>query len=398
MAKSVCIVTGTFHPDVGGPTTYLMSLARQLVERGHRIAVITYGEEAPHLTYAYPVVRVSRRFSPLARLIVFTYQVLRIARSYDVLYVLDYGLPAVIANLVLRKRLVMKVVGDFAWEYCTRKSWIEDSIDEFQERRYGSLRVEFMRRLRNFYLFRASAVIVPSQYLRRLLERMGVATEKIHLIPNAVEEAAVVDGAGLRRAGTNPLALTVARLAPWKGVSGVIEALATLDRRIDLLVVGDGPERSRLERLARGVSADGRVVFAGELAPDEVARWLRTADIFILNSTYEGLSHALLEALRAEIPVITTRVGGNPEVIEHGVNGVLIEPGDLAAMKAWVTRILDSEGLRATFARNGRLKLKQFDWATVFEETERLLEGETDEHEVPAGPSITQATDGRWSH
>ena len=110
----ICIATGTFHPDSGGPPTYLLALGRELVARGHRVRVVTYGDDPARRCYPYPVTRVPRRLPLASRLALFAREVYRVGRDADLLFVSDYGLPATVANLALGKPVVMKIVGDFA--------------------------------------------------------------------------------------------------------------------------------------------------------------------------------------------------------------------------------------------------------------------------------------------
>jgi len=116
----ICVVTGTFHPEPGGPSTYLYNLLGDLVQRGHEVAVITYGDLEEEYDYTYPVMRISRRQPIPVRLIEFVYHILSIGRRYDLLFVNNYGLPAVVANAFLRKPMAIKLAGDFAWEYSIR--------------------------------------------------------------------------------------------------------------------------------------------------------------------------------------------------------------------------------------------------------------------------------------
>src|SRR5262245_34182254 len=92
----ICVVSGIFHPESGGPSTYLYHLMPALVERGHNLSVITYGEpvEGDDLHYPYPVTRLTRRTSIFKRILNFTQAVLRQGRSANLLFVSDYGLPA----------------------------------------------------------------------------------------------------------------------------------------------------------------------------------------------------------------------------------------------------------------------------------------------------------------
>ena len=101
---------------------------------------------------------------------------------------------------------------------------------------------------------------------------------------------------------------------------------------LELLVLGDGPERARLERQARALGLSDRVRFLGAGTRDDVIRLFRGADVALLTSAWENLPHTLLEALAVGTPVIATAVGGIPEVVRDGENGLLVPAGDIDAI------------------------------------------------------------------
>jgi glycosyltransferase involved in cell wall biosynthesis len=116
-------------------------------------------------------------------------------------------------------------------------------------------------------------------------------------------------------------------LVPWKCVDMVIEALVSCPD-IGLVIVGDGSERQRLEGFANTLNVADRVYFAGQARQAEAIHLMAACDFFVLNSTYEGLPHVVLEAMSLGLPVVATAVGGTPEVICEGDNGRLITPAD----------------------------------------------------------------------
>jgi glycosyltransferase involved in cell wall biosynthesis len=355
----LCITSGTFHPDVGGPPTYLYALADTLTRRGHRVRVVTYGE--PGGCYPYPVHRISRELPALLRLAKFGLAALREARGADVIYVNDYGLPPTAANLVLRRPLVMKIVGDFAWEYATRRGLIEPglSIDEFQRRRFGPA-VERVRVIQTAYARRADLIITPSEYLAEVVADWGVSRSKLRVIPNAPtptpdgpDREAVRRELGLDEADV--VVATLARLAPWKGVDVLIAALAAARQQapmLRLLVVGDGDERSALERQAAAL--DGAVRFTGQVPRERALALLEAADILALCSAYEGLSHVLLEGMAAGKPIVATAIGGNVELIRDGHNGLLVPYGDADTLATALARLATSPDLAARLGAQGR--------------------------------------------
>jgi glycosyltransferase involved in cell wall biosynthesis len=340
-------------------------LGRELVERGHRVEVVTYGDAPGGHRYPYPVRRVPRGLPVPKRLGLFVREIWRQGRTADLLYVNDYGLPAMVANLALRKPLVMKIVGDFAWEYAVRHGLVavDEPFERFQASRYGP-KVEALRRMQASYASRASRVIVPSTFVRWYVEGWGVSTDRVRVIENAVSDPTA--GLGADRAtvraelGIGPdqrVILAVARLTQWKGIDTVIRALRTLNltegNRNRLVVVGEGPDRARLEALAAELPI-GVVRFIGEQPRREVGRWMLASDLLALCSGYEGLSHVLLEAMAAGLPVLASDVGGNRALVKDGENGLLVPYGDVSAMAATLQRLLDDAELRTRLGATAR--------------------------------------------
>jgi glycosyltransferase involved in cell wall biosynthesis len=319
----ILIVTGIFPPDIGGPATYVPQIAEGLAQRGHAVTVVTLSDRLDHEDGGYPfrVIRLPRRaFKPwrMGRTVLV---LLRLGRRADVLFVNGLALESVLANFVLRKPLVMKVVGDLAWERATGRGWTADDFETFQRRRYG-LRIELLKALRSWWTRWADRVIVPSRYLALGVAGWGVPAEKIVVIYNAVEP---VDGVEplpvpLR---TPVKAVTVGRLVAWKQVNGLLEALTEVPE-LGLVVVGDGPERPRLERRARELGVQDRVYFAGRRPKKEALSLMAACDLFVLNSAYEGLPHVVLEAMALGLPVVATAAGGTPEVVRDGETGLLV--------------------------------------------------------------------------
>ncbi|GBL37275.1 hypothetical protein EMGBD1_09620 [Anaerolineaceae bacterium] len=225
----ICVVSGTFHPEAGGPPTFLFHLLPELVLRGHEVRVVAFGEPAAQPTYPYALQRVSRALPIPLRLLVFTAAVWRAGRQADVFFVSDYGLPVALVNAVLRRPVLLKNVGDFAWEFCTRHQWIAagQTIDEFQRAAHPA-RVRLLRALQRWYVCAATRVVAPSKYSAGLVAGWGVAAHKLSVIYNALQAApAPMARAAAREAvgAKGPLLLTVARLTPWKGIDTILRAM-----------------------------------------------------------------------------------------------------------------------------------------------------------------------------
>ena len=362
------LASGIFHPEPGGPATYLKSLLPALQESGWAPRVLTYGNDHPQ-AYPYPVTRIKRQRFPLryARYALAAREHLAWA---DLVYAQTIDLPLRGAQRLPR---VIKIVGDQAWERCVRKRWIPPhiGIDEFQSFA-GDVRVRWQKRARTRQIRAMDAVIVPSRYLRQLVMSWGIEEAKVRVIYNALSPPAAPrqSRAEIRAElgwTARPTLITVARLQPWKGIDHLLAALSELPE-LRLIIVGDGPDRSRLQALARPLG--DRVVFTGLLAANEAHRLMAAADGLALFSGYEGLSHTLLESLHLGTPVLASDKGGNSEIVKHGLNGLLVPHVDVAALRWGIQQLLDR---RDEYAANCRRGLERFSFRRMAGETDVLL-------------------------
>lgn len=362
----VLLVSNLFPPDIGGPATYVSRLAHDLYRRGHAVQLVVCAEDpSSGERLPFPVRRISRRlFMPLRMLVVLLW-VIWYARRADVVYVNGLELPGVLGARVAMKPAALKVVGDFAWEYAIRHGWTDDGIDQFQSTRY-SWKVELVRAVEHWYARNVDRVITPSHYLKGIVAGWGVPLDRITVIYNALTSR--FDGSLSRDEARRilglegVLVLTVARLYKWKNVDQLIRLVPLLPPASKLVVVGDGPEESSLKRLASELGVADRVVFAGRVPQPMVATYLRAADVFVLNTRYEGLSHTILECMDVGIPVVATAVGGNMELIEDGVNGFLVPVNDHKLIASAVRKLLYDGKVREDFIARSKERVKDASW------------------------------------
>jgi len=365
------IVTGIFPPDIGGPATYVPAMASELVKRGHRVVVVTLSEAVHDHSDEYPfrVVRLRRGLFKPIRIALSVAAIIRNGRDVDVLLVNGLYLEACIANLALRKPQVQKWVADWAWDRATNKRWVRSSLETFQ-RSWSGVRAELFKRLRNYCVSRADAVIVPSRYLGHMVAGWGVSHEKTITIYNAVEIPSV--SPSLIPLSTEIKLVTVARLITVKGVDQVIRAMVDCGTA-GLLVIGDGPERNRLENLVQALGLGDRVCFAGQRDRTDTLTLMAACDLFVLNSTHEGFPHVVLEAMSLGLPVVATAVGGTPELVHDGVNGVLYSAKSDGDLSEILSRLIASPNERARLAQAGRRSVEQFRRSTMIDRTEAVL-------------------------
>lgn len=378
------VLTGVFHPESGGFSTYLYHLLPLLVEQGHDVAVLTFGEppgDTQPDEYGYPVTRLSRQGTTLfQRVFGMIRHAVRFSRSAEVLLVLGYVQPLPFIRLShllssgAKPRIVLKIVGDYVWEYAYRTRRTRLDVVEFQQARLP-LHWELVRKLYHFAVRQADEVFVPSEHLVRLVRGWGVPSKKVHVIYNGIPDPQLyaVDRATLRQQlglpVDAPLLVTIGRLAPVKRIDIALEALRLLPADVQLVIVGEGVDRAELERLA----PPGRVHFVGRQEHEATLRYLRAADLFILSSATEGLAHVLLEAQIVGTPAVATAVGGNPEVVIDGENGCLVPPEHPQALADAIRELLDQPEVRARYAEAGYARRELFLWDSTVQQTIDLL-------------------------
>lgn len=370
------IASGIFHPEPGGPATYLHELLPALLKRGWEIRALTFSDSAGPHGEPYPVTRITRQFYPL-RMGRYAAASLPLVRWASVVYAHTLGLPLLGPRRAPR---VIKIVGDLAWERAVRRGWIPqgEDIDVFQtNRRYSPIVLADRDRCRR-EAASYDAVIVPSGYLGRMVAGWGVDEAKIRVIYNALppEYSAASETQAEARArlgldASRPIVLTVGRLLPWKGVDHLAVALQAVPEA-ELIVAGDGPALEAARAAAQAAGTAGRVRFLGRVGRGEMPLWMRAADYVALYSGYEGLSHTLLESLRAGTPVIASDRGGNPEVVEHGVNGLLVPHVDREALAAALAQAF-APGMRQRLAAGATAPDERFTFARMLSDTDAEL-------------------------
>jgi len=213
----------------------------------------------------------------------------------------------------------------------------------------------------------ASVTLVVSEGARTATMRnFGVNVNGSRVLPNALDPTVTQLRDDFNRElkrrelGVQPrehLVCSVARLDPTKGHHYLVEAIAQLDRSVRLVLVGGGPEASRIRELAVRLGIEKRVTLLG--VREDVGEILAASDLFVLPSLNEGLSQALLEAMALAIPVVATNVGGTPDVLQPGRTGWCARPGQTQPLADAIRHALDRPSLSQSYARAARVLVTQ---------------------------------------
>jgi glycosyltransferase involved in cell wall biosynthesis len=298
------------------------------------------------------------------------------ARRADVVYATSLVRRAVMGARTARRPVVVKLVADEAYERARREGLFSGTLEDFQ-RWPGSRRVRALRASRTAALRHASHVLVPSAYLQEIALGWGLDPGRVSVVPNPAPaapsfppRAVLRDELGIE--GDDVVFAFAGRLTAQKALPSLLEALARV-RVGRLLLLGEGPELPGLEARVATLGLGTRVRFLGAGDRDAVLRLFAGADVAILPSAWENAPHTVVEALAVGTPVIATAVGGVPEVVRDGVNGLLVPPGDADALAEALSRIGEDAAVRAALAEAAPRSVAELAEDVVLERIERLL-------------------------
>jgi len=342
------------YPTYGGSGIVATELAMALAEGGDEVHVISYALPS-RLTLFNPRIFFHEVVTPRYPLfdqyppysLALTTKMVEVARHQhlDVLHV-HYAIPNAVSAVIARQIVAPQPLQVVTTLHGTDVTLVGVDPNYLETTRWG--------------IMQSDAVSVVSESLRRqTVEQLGIERD-IEVIPNFIDPARyeqAKNGPGARRWAEpgERLLVHISNFRPVKRVLDVVETFRRVYRRIPstrLLMVGDGPERGRVEQHCRENGLCHAITFVGSLPLIEEV--LVGADLFLLPSESESFGLAALEAMSCEVPVIATNAGGVPEVVEDGRCGFLCPVGDVDGMAEGALRLLGDEPMRRAFGEAGR--------------------------------------------
>lgn len=210
-------------------------------------------------------------------------------------------------------------------------------------------------------LARASLLVVPSGFLREVFDRFGVHAE---VIPNAVDLSMFHPGA---RASA-PVVIVTRNLEPIYDIATALRAMVRVRREVTsarIVIAGSGPQQAELVALAGSLGIGEAVEFAGRLDREELAARLRSSWVCLNPSVVDNMPNSLLEAMASEVPIVSTRVGGVPYIVEDGVSALLVPPRDDDAMARAIVRLIKEPQLGDRLRDAARGGVRAYTWQVV---------------------------------
>jgi glycosyltransferase involved in cell wall biosynthesis len=342
----VCIVAPSLA-ILGGQAV----AAQRLIERLRMVPGLEV-DFLPHDPRSNPLLRLLQRVKyvrTVATSIAYVESLLRRLPRYDVVHVFSASYwsfllaptPAILIGKWLGKHVVVNYRSGEAEDHLTR--WPKTSVPTLK---------------------RADAVATPSGYLVDVFARFGIRAESIanFVDPDAVRHR--------RRAVLQPVFLSNRNFQTLYNVPCLLRAFARIQaRRPDarLIVVGDGPERERVHAVARELSLRN-VEFVGAVKPTAMGRYYDEADVYLNASDIDNMPNSIIESYACGLPVVTTRAGGIPYIVEHERNGLLVDCGDHTALADAALRLLDDPALARGLIDEGLSDVQRlYTWEAVGE-------------------------------
>lgn len=362
MPLRILMLSPQFRPLIGGYERAAERLSAALAARGHAVMVIA--ERRDNSWSAHEErdgVQIRRlwclyrpRLHMMTSLMAFARFLLIQGRRFQIWHIHQYGLHAglaVVLGMLLRRPVVLKLTSSGA-------QGIERAIDGLP-----------MARLMKSLLRRVDAVVATTRETQVEAMAFGIPGSRVHVLGNGVDTQVFGPRSDTERVRVRAefdivasgVVVFVGRLSEAKNPDGLLRAwklaLPRLPEGWKLVLVGDGPMRTKLVRFASDQGLASSVLFVGQ--QDNVEAWLGAASIYVLTSHREGLSNATLEAMACGLPVVSTRVSGSVEILEETNAGLVVEIGQMDQLADALARLAADPALRKQMGSAGRTVIEK---------------------------------------
>lgn len=337
---------GPLPPPFGGMANQTRQLKTLLESEGVKVTLVQ--TNAPYKPKFIGKFRGIRAFF---RLILYIFKLWGLAGKVNLIQVLAnsgwswqlFSAPAVWIGWLRRTPVIINYRGGEAGSYFTKS--------------FKSVRPTIKK---------ASVVIVPSGFLKKVFSEFGLSAD---IIPNIIDmERFRPKGVAAMRTITAPHLIVTRNLESIYDIPTAINAVAILHKsvpNVKLSLAGSGPQKSELHNLVRQLDLEDVVKFTGKLGPDEVAALYQRADVMLNPTTVDNMPNSVLESLACGVPVVTTNVGGIPYIVEDEKNALMVEPGDAEGMARQVKRLLEDSTLYLNLVNNGLAEVTKYTWPEI---------------------------------
>ena len=370
---NVLIVSPYFYPKRGGLENYSYNIAKILVEKRHDITVLCSNHEKENKEEIIDDIRVIRlrpdyilSNTPIRFDLFFTISKLVKENNFDLINAhTPVPFYADIAAMVSKRYKIPFVLTYHAGSLMKDRIFIDAIAKIYQ------LTIE------KFTLARANRTITVSEFVKN--NYLKEYKEKVCIISPGVDTGRFKPSKNKIEKIPNNI-LFVAQLVKgheWKGLDYLLESINLIKEDIEnikLTVVGSGNYINHYKDKVNELRIKDNVIFKGRVSDDELVKEYQKANILVLPSYSNAESFGIvnLEAMACGIPIVASKIGGVPDVVKEGENGLLVPPRDSEALADAIIYLLENEDIREKMGKNGREKVEDYSWGRIAEETERV--------------------------
>jgi N-acetyl-alpha-D-glucosaminyl L-malate synthase BshA len=363
----IAILVLMFPPKwLAGEEIATYNIAKYLAKRGHEVHVVTSldkGLPRESTEQGFYVHRTSWRRVRFLGFIPFWLKILLLVKKIkpDIVHgqdIVGMGVPSFLAKRLLKRPCIIWGRGTDVY-----------------------LPGLFIRPLSKLILRNANTVIALTEDMKREMQKIW--NRDIFVIPNGIDLERFDDlprdemRVKLQVKVDERRIIFVGRFRPDKGVTYLIKAMDIVrqrDQSARLMLVGEGPEEDSLRQLVGQLNLGSCINFVGQIPNERVPQYMAAADVFVLPSLYEGFPNVVLEAMASGLPIVASKVGGLPEIVEDGQNGFLVEPKNPEQIADKILLLLRDDELTRRISRNNKEKAKRYSWGSVVAKLEEVYQ------------------------
>lgn len=363
----ILVATPIFSPEIGGPARYTEEIMKRLPKK-FEVKILTFTQNSK-------VISISQAGVSIIRQVRLFLAVIKLARKVDLIYVLDplvMGVVCLIVAKVLEKKIILRYGGDPTWETAFRTGKTSKLLVDFLNYPDAGLGSKLAVFLTGFVFRNVDKVVANCKFLKDVaVNQYKTNPNRVEVIYNAVD---IVKNVKVYQKKKIYKILAFGRLVPWKNYGKIIEAVVLVNShdkiKAELIICGDGPEKNKLEKLSK------KLPFIKIIngTRSEVISLLGKADVYVLNSSFEGSPHQVLEAFSVGTPVVATDIPGTNEIAINNKTALTVRPGDIQDLADKIENVLSDPILAKKLANNGRDVLsKKFSWFLTIKQLESVF-------------------------
>jgi glycosyltransferase involved in cell wall biosynthesis len=357
----IALVVTLFPPKwLAGTEIASYNIAKNLAKKGHEVHVITSLDEGfprKEILDHFCIHRIPLKKIRFIGVICFWFRILLEIKKTnpDIVHIqsISTALPGLFSKIALKKPFIV---------------WAQGSDIYLPDK--------FTKLISKIVLKNASTVIALSKDMKTKMNDIYKREDTV-ILPNGIELAKFQNICPRKQNDKTKSIIFVGTLRPVKGVKYLIEAMNIIHENLPdtkLLIVGDGPDREKLKRLVQELNLQSCTHFAGKVSNEEIPEYMAQADLFALPSLSESFGIVNIEAMASGLPIITTNVGGLPEIVINGKNGFLVEPKNSKALAEKVILLLNDIDLCKKISAANKLTAENYSWYSISKELQKIYE------------------------